>query len=126
MAKKKKKEVNSTLSLSEAAILGIQELKGQNITCLDLRKIPTAVCDYFIICEGTASTQVNAIADSIRTEVKKHTGEIPFHFEGYENSQWILIDYVTVVIHVFLPETREYYNLEELWADAEEVPVANQ
>ena len=119
---KKKKQI-ATLSLPGAVIKGIQEKKGQNCVCLDLRKIPTAVCEYFIICEGTSSTQVAAIADSIKEEVKKATGERPFHSEGYENSQWILIDYVTVVVHVFLPDVREYYNIEDLWADAEPVSV---
>src|ERR1035437_3381069 len=107
MAKKKKKSQSS--SLVDAVIKGIQEKKGQNIVCLDLRKIHNAVCEYFIICEGTATTQVGAIADSIKDEVKKSTGERPFHSEGYENSQWILVDYITVVVHVFLPDVREFY-----------------
>ncbi len=127
MAKKKAKITKQTTvknsSLPEAIIKGIQELKGQNIVWLDLSHIPTAVCQQFIICEGTATTQVNAIADSIKEVVKKETKEIPFHSEGYENSQWILIDFVTVVVHIFLPEVREYYNLEDLWADAKVVEL---
>ncbi len=122
MAKKKKKSQSSTLV--EAIIKGIQEIKGQNIICLDLRKIQNAVCEHFIICEGTATTQVSAIADSIKEEVKKGTGEKPFHSEGYENSQWILVDYITVVVHVFLPDVRNFYNLEDLWADAETMAYA--
>lgn len=122
MAKKKKN--SQTSSLVDAVIKGIQEKKGQNIVCLDLRKIENAVCEHFIICEGTATTQVSAIADSIKDEVKKMTNERPFHSEGYENSQWILIDYVTVVVHVFLPDVREFYNLEDLWADAEVLEYA--
>ncbi|MCC6690588.1 MAG: ribosome silencing factor [Bacteroidia bacterium] len=117
MAKKKKKLQSS--SIVDAAIKGIQEKKGQNIVCIDLRKIENAVCEYFIICDGNSGTQVSAIADSIKEEVKKLTSEKPFHSEGYENSQWILIDYVTVVVHVFLPDVRRFYNLEDLWADAE-------
>lgn len=122
MAKKKKKSQSS--SLVDAVIKGIQEKKGQNIVCLDLRKIENAVCEHFIICDGTATTQVGAIADSIKDEVKKATSERPFHSEGYENCQWILIDYVTVVVHVFLPNVREFYNLEDLWADAEVLEYA--
>ncbi len=123
MTKKKKKSQSSTLV--EAVIKGIQEIKGKNIKCLDLRKIQTAVCEHFIICEGNATTQVSAIADSIKEQVKKLTGEKPFHSEGYENSQWILVDYITVVVHVFLPDVREFYNLEDLWADAEPVEIAS-
>lgn len=122
MAKKKKKSQSS--SLVESIIKGIQEKKGQNIVCLDLRKIQNSVCDYFIICEGTATTQVGAIADSIKEEVKKAINERPFHSEGYENLQWILVDYITVVVHVFLPDVREFYNLEDLWADAEVLEYA--
>lgn len=119
MAKKKKKKLPDSSSLVNAVIKGIQEKKGQNIICLDLRKIQNAVCEHFIICQGNATTQVSAIADSIKEEVKKETGERPFHSEGYENSQWILVDYITVVVHIFLPDVRGFYNLEDLWADAE-------
>ena len=119
MAKKKKKKLPDSSSLVDAVIKGIQEKKGQNIICLDLRKIQNAVCEHFIICQGNATTQVSAIADSIKEEVKKETGERPFHSEGYENSQWILVDYITVVVHIFLPDVRGFYNLEDLWADAE-------
>lgn len=122
MAKKKKKSQSS--SLVDAVIKGIQEKKGQNIVCLDLRKIENAVCEHFIICEGAATTQVSALADSIIDEVKRAVNERPFHSEGYENSQWILIDYITVVVHVFLPDVREFYNLEDLWADAEVLEYA--
>ncbi len=123
MAKKKKKSQSSTI-LVDSIIKGIQEKKGQNIVCLDLRKIQNAVCEHFIICEGTATTQVSAIADSIKDEVKMATGERPFHSEGYENSQWILVDYVTVVVHIFLHDVRTFYNLEDLWADAEVIEYA--
>jgi ribosome-associated protein len=117
MTKRKKK--NQSSKIVDAVIKGIQEIKGRKIICLDLRKIENAVCEHFIICEGTATTQVSAIADSVKEEVKKKTGERPFHSEGYENSQWILVDYITVVVHVFLPDVRGFYNLEDLWADAE-------
>lgn len=121
MAKKKSKVVDTDagFQLAEQAIKGILEKKGKNITCLNLKNIPNRVCDYFIICEADSTTQVNAIAQSVDETVKKATGENPFHTEGWENSLWILIDYVDVVVHVFEKETREFYKLESLWADAE-------
>ena len=123
MAKKKKQVTTPEISLPEAVLVGINELKGQNTVWLDLSHLPNAVCQHFFICDANSSTQVAAIADSVREQVKKLTGEIAFHAEGYENCQWILIDYVTVVVHVFLPEVREYYNLEDLWADAKLVDI---
>jgi ribosome-associated protein len=105
--------------LAEAAIHGILEKKGRNVICMDLKNVPNAVCDFFIICEADSTRQVSAIADSVDYEVKKATGENPFHTEGWENSLWILLDYVNVVIHVFEAETRHFYRLESLWADAE-------
>lgn len=109
--------------LAESAVNGILEKKGLNIRWLDLRNIENAVCDYFIICEGNSKTQVEAIADSVETIVKKETGQRPYRSEGWENALWILIDYVNVVVHVFERDTRHFYNLESLWADAEEIPV---
>jgi ribosome-associated protein len=105
--------------LADAAIQGILEKKGKNIICMNLQKVPNAVCDFFIICEAESTRQVSAIADSVDFEVKKATGENPFHTEGWENSLWILLDYVNVVVHVFERETRHFYRLESLWADAE-------
>lgn len=109
--------------LAESAVHGILEKKGQNVRWLDLRNIENAVCDYFIICEGNSRTQVEAIADSVEMIVKKETGQRPYRSEGWENALWILIDYINVVVHVFEPDTRHFYNLESLWADAEEIPV---
>ena len=105
--------------LAEWVVKGMQERKAKNISLLDLRNIPNRVSDFFIICDAESGTHVNSIAESIDQMVKKNTGEKPFHTEGWENSQWILMDYVNVVAHVFLRETREFYNLESLWADAE-------
>jgi ribosome-associated protein len=105
--------------LADAAIYGILEKKGKNVICMNLLNVPNAVCDFFIICEAESTRQVAAIADSVDFEVKKATGENPFHSEGWENSLWILLDYVNVVIHVFERETRQFYRLESLWADAE-------
>lgn len=109
--------------LTRAIVEGILEKKGQNIKVLDLRKIENSVCDYFIICEGNSNTQVDAIADSVEGMVKKNLNQRPYRSEGWENALWILIDYVNVVVHVFEKETRYFYNLESLWADATEIPV---
>jgi len=99
-------------------IHAIQEKKGENIVSLDLRKIPEAVADFFIICEASNSTQLKAIADFIEEDVKAKCGEPPFKHEGKLAQQWILIDYVNVVVHVMLPEPRKFYHLEEMWSDA--------
>ena len=97
---------------------GIEEVKGKEITILDLREIENTVCDYFIICEGTSNTQVNAIVNSIQKQVSKTLKDKPWHVEGTENSEWILMDYVNVVVHVFQKQIREYYDIESLWGDA--------
>jgi ribosome-associated protein len=99
-------------------IHAIQEKKGEKIVSLDLRKIPEAVADFFIICEATNNTQLKAIADSVEFEVKKTCGELPYKHEGRQGQQWILIDYVNVVVHVMLEEPRKFYGLEEMWSDA--------
>ena len=99
-------------------IHAIQEKKGEKIVSLDLRKIPEAVADFFIICEATNNTQLKAIADSVEFEVKKTCGELPYKHEGRQGEQWILIDYVNVVVHVMLEEPRKFYGLEEMWSDA--------
>jgi ribosome-associated protein len=106
---------NETL---QAVIKGIQDKKGINIVCLDLRNIKNAVCDWFVVCHGDSNTQVEAIADSVIEEVRKSTGEKPWHKEGTENAYWVLVDYVDVVVHVFYREAREFYGIESLWADA--------
>lgn len=103
----------------EFAIQGLKEKKGKDITVLDLSHIPTAVCKYFVLCNGDSTTQVQALADSVEEEVRKGLSEKPWHTEGYDNKEWILIDYADVVVHVFLPEVREFYGLEDLWADAQ-------
>ncbi len=96
----------------------MQELKGSDITVLNLADVPGAVSQYFVICHGDSSTQVEAIARSIEKETQKELKEKPWHIEGNENAEWVLLDYVDVVAHVFYRETREFYNLEGLWADA--------
>jgi ribosome-associated protein len=99
-------------------IQAIQEKKGSHIVSLDLRKIPEAVSDFFIICEAVSTTQVKAIAENVEERVKKACGEIPYKMEGKQAMQWILVDYVNIVVHVFQPESRKFYRLEEMWSDA--------
>ncbi len=99
-------------------IQSIQQKKGEHIVSLDLRKIPEAVADFFIICEASSHVQVKAIADFVSDEVKKNCLENPYHHEGTQSAQWVLIDYVNVVVHIFLPEARKFYRLEEMWSDA--------
>ncbi len=110
--------------LADTIVDGILEVKGRNISILNLKDIHNRVCDYFIICQADSNTQVNAIAGSVEEMVKKATGERPYRKEGFENSEWILVDYVTVVVHVFQTEVRNFYNLESLWADAEVTQIA--
>ncbi len=110
--------------LVDAAVEGVLEVKGKNIAILDLQSIHNRVCDYYIICQADSSTQVNAIAGSVEEMVKKRIGERPYHTEGFQNSEWILVDYVNVVVHVFQSHIREFYNLEALWADAEITKIA--
>jgi ribosome-associated protein len=115
---------DSTQLLADAIVEGILEVKGRNISMLNLTGIHNRVCDYFIICEADSNTQVNAIAGSVEEMVKKLTNERPYRKEGFENSEWILVDYVTVVVHVFQTQIRNFYNLESLWADAEVTKIA--
>ena len=112
-----KKQV-STDDLISVIIKGMDDVKGENIQLLDLREIENTVCDYFIICDGTSNTQVNAIVSSIQKKVSKNTKDKPWHVEGSENGEWVLMDYVHVVVHVFQKHIREYYDIENLWGDA--------
>ena len=98
-------------------IKGIEDVKGENISIIDLREIDNTVCDYFILCDGTSNTQVSAISASIQKNVSKSLKDKPWHVEGESNAEWILIDYVNIVVHVFQKQVRQFYNLEELWGD---------
>lgn len=109
------KEKNKLLN---SIIEGIQEKKGQNITQIQLKDIPGVICDYFIICEGTSPTQVDALAQSVEKAVKINTGESPIRVQGQQRAEWIGIDYGDIIVHIFLPEIRQYYNLDNLWDDA--------
>ena len=99
-------------------IAAIQEKKGMNIISLDLRKINEAVADFFIICEAGNQPQIKAIAENVEYQVKMKCDEDPYHHEGYQSLQWVLVDYVNVVVHVMLTENRKFYKLEEMWSDA--------
>lgn len=114
-----KKAVRLTRSskLLKVIVRAIQDKKGEHIVSLDLRKIPEAVADFFIICEAGSSVQVKAIADEIETQVKQECGEFPYRQEGYQALQWVLVDYVNAVVHIFQKETRKFYRLEEMWHD---------
>ncbi|MGB2760480.1 MULTISPECIES: ribosome silencing factor [Maribacter] len=99
-------------------IQGIDEVKGHNINLLDLREIENTVCDYFIVCNGTSNTHVNAIVGSIQKTVSKAIQDKPWHVEGEDNAEWVLMDYVNVVVHIFQKQVREFYDIEGLWGDA--------
>ena len=102
----------------KAIIQAIQEKKGEKIISLDLRKIPEAVADFFIVCEAGSTTQIRAIADFIESELKSTCDEFPYMHEGRQVLQWVIIDYINVVVHIMLPESRRFYKLEEMWSDA--------
>jgi ribosome-associated protein len=118
----KKKSTITRLTRSskiiKTIIHAILEKKGEHVVSLDLRKIPEAVADFFIICQASNNTQLKAIADFVEEEIKDKCGEIAYKHESRHGQQWILIDYVNVVIHVMLPEPRKFYQLEEMWSDA--------
>ena len=112
------KNISSTDELISLIVQAIEDIKGQNISLLDLRNIENTVCDYFIICNGNSNTQVNAIVSSVQKNVSKNIREKPYQIEGIENAEWVLMDYVNVVVHVFQKHKREYYDIENLWGDA--------
>lgn len=111
--------MNETKILVRKITEGIQEKKGKNIVVADLTAIGDTICKYFIICQGNSPSQVSAIVDSVKDYVRKEISVKPYGIDGLENAQWVAMDYSDVLVHVFLPETREFYNLEHLWADAQ-------
>jgi ribosome-associated protein len=120
----KKKSFNKSIpekvdTMNHLIIDAIQDIKGKNIVQLDLRYLDDAPADYFIICEGDSSTQVKAISENIGRKIKEKTGLHPNHTEGMDGAKWILVDYFDTVVHVFYPETRAFYEIEELWGDAQ-------
>jgi ribosome-associated protein len=117
MKERKNKELSSK-DLSELVAKGMAEKKGQEITILDLRKVKNSITDFFVICSGNSDTQIDALANSVEDEVYKNSKTEPWQKEGKANGEWILIDFVDVVAHIFNKDRREHYNLEELWGDA--------
>ncbi len=114
-----KRQKSATEELTDAVIKGLQDRKAKEIKVLDLRALSGAVADIFVVCQGDSSTQVEGLARSVEETVEKETGEIPAHLEGTKNAQWVLIDYISVVVHIFQPEQRQFYGIERLWADAD-------
>ncbi|CAM4419376.1 ribosome silencing factor [Flavobacterium terrigena] len=116
----------STDDLLASIIKGIEDVKGLDIDILDLRGIDNSVCDYFVICNGNSNTQVNAIVGSVQKGVSKELKDKPWHVEGTDVGEWVLMDYVSIVVHVFQKHIREYYNIESLWGDAKITSIANK
>ncbi len=112
------KSKESADELITLILSGIEEVKGHNVNLLDLREIENTVCDYFIICNGTSNTHVNAIVNSIQKTVSKAIQDKPWHVEGSDNAEWVLMDYINIVVHVFQKQIREFYDIEGLWGDA--------
>ena len=106
------------LELNDLIVDSIQDIKGKSITILDLRELEEAATDFFIICEGDSGTQIKALADNIHKRVREEMGLRPSHTEGRSSAKWILVDYFTTVVHIFYPDTRSFYDLEDLWSDA--------
>jgi ribosome-associated protein len=116
----------STDDLLASIIKGIEDVKGLDIDILDLRGIDNSVCDYFVICNGNSNTQVNAIVGSVQKGVSKELKDKPWHIEGTDVGEWVLMNYVSIVVHVFQKHIREYYNIESLWGDAKITSIENK
>jgi ribosome-associated protein len=123
---RKKGKSSNPVQLKDVVLRSIADKKGKNVVCLNMTGITGSICDYFVICEGDSSVQVATIAKAVEKGIEEATGERAYHKEGYENAEWILLDYVDIVVHVFQPNVRVFYNLESLWADAESEDIANE
>ena len=121
---KVKNDVNSQ-ELCDAIVEGMQENKAQDIVVLDLREISNAVCDFFVICSGESSTQVDGISNAVLRHTRKELSEKPWHIEGKTNSEWVLLDYINTVAHIFYKYARPFYDIEDLWADAKRTDIPN-
>jgi ribosome-associated protein len=115
---KTKPRKDGSEQISESAVNGILEKKGHDAVTLDLRELQNSVADFFVVCHGDSNTQVEAIARSVEDEVEQETGERPLFREGLQNAEWVVLDYFTVVVHIFLKEKRDFYGIERFWADA--------
>lgn len=118
-------KIENTDRLIAAIVDALENIKGENIRILDLRDIENAVCKYFIICSGGSNTQVNALAGSVQKQVSKSLREKPFKVEGTETAEWVLLDYIDIVVHIFQKSVREYYDIESLWGDAKLTEIAS-
>jgi ribosome-associated protein len=123
MSKTKKQSESS--KLCDAIVEGMQDNKAKDIVVLDLREIESAVSDFFVVCSGQSSTQVDGIAESISRYTRKHLKQRPWHVEGKTKSEWVLLDYIDVVAHVFYKDTRSFFDLEDLWSDAVRTDIPN-
>ncbi len=112
------KKTVSTDTLLSAILHELSQIKAHDIVLMDLRGIESAVCSYFVVCTGNSSTHVHSIAGQVEKQVSRTTGERPWHVEGADNAQWVLMDYADIVVHVFQEATRQFYDLESLWGDA--------
>lgn len=112
------KKIDATNILLENIINAIQDVKGKEIISLDLRKIDSAICKYFVICTGTSNTHVNSIESNIKKTISRNLGEKPFHIEGNNIGEWVLMDYSDIIVHVFQEKTRAFYNIKDFWGDA--------
>ena len=121
----KKKIISKSELLCKTIVEGMQEVKAKDIVILDLRNVSSAVCDFFVICTGDSNTQVDGISSSVNRYTRKQIQDKPWRIEGKQNREWILMDYVDVVVHVFYKETRAFFELEELWADAVRTDIPN-
>jgi len=110
-------------SLSQAVVAGMEDRKAEDIVIMDLKQSKGAICDYFVICSGTSDTHLSSIAESVEKKVSEVYKEAPWMKEGYTNKEWILLDYVSVVVHIFKKDKRELYGLEDLWGDAQHVTI---
>lgn len=110
--------LNRNSKIFKTIIKAIEDKKGENIVSLDLRKIPEAMADYFIVCQASSTTQIRAIADHVQHLMATDCNEQPYKQEGYQSLQWVLIDYVNIVVHVMHPDSRKFYKLEDMWGDA--------
>jgi len=116
----------STDQLISTIIKGIDVIKGQDIQLVDLREIENTVCDYFVVCSGSSNTHVSAISGSVQKIVGKEAQEKPFHVEGENQANWILMDYVHVIVHIFQKPLRETYDIEGLWGDAKITKISSE
>lgn len=116
-------EISKLPKLVQVAIKGIQEVKGNNIVCIDLQELPQRCCDYFLIAHGDSNTQVSAIAGSVEKETSTILQEKPIHREGISNAEWALLDYGNVVVHIFYRDVRDHYNIEGLWSDGKTMQI---